>query len=109
MPSSRHSAYTSYDHLTHGRQDMSEGDGRSLSNRAVEECWVGWTPAEVTKRLHAVAAPWCMTAGWALDLFVGEVPREHSDSEIAVPAARFDEIMRALPGYEWDVGGDGRI
>jgi hypothetical protein len=28
--------------------------------------------------------------------------------EIAVPAARFDEIAAALPGWEWDVG-DGRI
>lgn len=74
-----------------------------------EDHWEAWTPDEVARRLASVDAPWCVAAGWALDLFVGELTRHHGDIEIAVPAARFDEVAAALPGYEWDVVGDGRI
>jgi len=41
---------------------------------------------EVAKLLAGVDVPWCVAAGWALDLFHGEVTREHEDLEIAVPA-----------------------
>lgn len=53
-------------------------------------------------------APWCVVAGWAIDLFAGGTPREHDDVEIAVPRGRFGEIVDALPGFEWDTIGDGR-
>jgi hypothetical protein len=33
--------------------------------------------------------PWCVAAGWALDLFRGMQTREHGDIEIAIPAAGF--------------------
>lgn len=69
--------------------------------------WDAWPPAEVARRLAHVQAPWCVAAGWALDLFLGTNTRAHEDTEIAVPAARFDEIVAALPGYAWDVVGDG--
>jgi hypothetical protein len=88
---------------------MGEGGGERLSDNAIDERWDAWTPAEVAQRLAAVRAPWCVAAGWALDLFVGEITREHDDIEIAVPAARFDEVLAALPGHEWDVVGDGRV
>jgi hypothetical protein len=42
-------------------------------------------------------------------LFTSDAAREHDDLEIAVPAARFDEIAAAFPGFEWDVVGDGRM
>ena len=71
--------------------------------------WDPWTPAEVAGRLASVDVPWGVAAGWALDLFLGEVTRTHDDLEIAVPAARFDEIVAALPGFQWKVAGDGRI
>lgn len=71
--------------------------------------WDAWSPIEVAHRLSAVSAPWCVAAGWALDLFVGEITRAHDDLEIAVPAARFDEISMAFAGYDWDVVGDGQV
>ena len=74
-----------------------------------EGCWEPWTPDEVNWRLATVEAPWAVAAGWALDLFLGEVTRTHDDLEIAVPAARFDDIVAALPGFQWKVAGDGRI
>ncbi|MGK2868079.1 MAG: nucleotidyltransferase domain-containing protein, partial [Mycobacterium sp.] len=92
-----------------GGNNIKDDGGEAVSSEAIDDRWDAWSPAEVAYRLSAISAPWCVVAGWALDLFVGEVTRAHDDIEIAVPAAGFDEIAAALPGYEWDVVGDGRI
>lgn len=81
--------------------------GRPLSVEESERLWKPWTPSEVTERLSGAPPCWFVAAGWALDLFAGGLGREHSDLEIAVPRDRFPEIAAALPGYEWDVVGDG--
>lgn len=82
---------------------------RELSPAEITGLWNAWTPAEVSRRLSSVVAPWCVTAGWALDLFTEGAKREHEDIEIAVPASRFGEIQEALLDFEWDVVGDGRV
>ncbi|WP_433756022.1 nucleotidyltransferase domain-containing protein [Nocardia sp. CA-135398] len=84
-------------------------DGRVVSAEECEKLWAAWTPAEVAERLSGVTVPWCVTAGWALDLFTGGAAREHSDLEIGVPEGRFGEVFAAFPGFEWDVVGDDRI
>jgi len=68
-----------------------------------------WTPGEVAQRLAGVATPWCVAAGWALDLFRGGQTREHGDIEIAIPAADFPEVRDRFPGYTFDAVGTGRI
>lgn len=68
-----------------------------------------WRPEQVAERLAGVNAPWCVAAGWALDLFRGEQSRPHGDLEIAVPAGRFTEIRDRFPTYDFDVVGSGRI
>ena len=83
--------------------------GRWLADTEINELWQAWTPSEVAQRLSRVTAPWYIAAGWALELFTGEAAREHDDLEIAVPAARFGEVVTALPGFEWDVVGDGQV
>nr|WP_232077574.1 hypothetical protein [Mycolicibacterium aichiense] len=88
---------------------MTELGGELLSASVIEERWDPWTPIEVAQRLSAVTAPWCVTAGWAIDLFVGEVTRKHDDLEIAIPAGRFDEVFAAVPDHQWDVVGEGRV
>ena len=62
-----------------------------------------WHPREVADRLVGVRAPWCIVAGWAIDLFRGVTTRVHEDTEIAVPADRFADIRRALSAFEFDV------
>jgi hypothetical protein len=69
--------------------------------------WDAWHPLEVAERLAGVDAPWCVVAGWALDLFRGQMTREHEDLEIAVPAGKFDLIRAALAGFEFEVVGSG--
>jgi hypothetical protein len=71
--------------------------------------WRPWTPADLAPRLAGVTAPWCVAAGWALDLFRGETTREHEDLEIAVPAAGFPAIREALPELEWRAAGSGLL
>nr|BFE61233.1 hypothetical protein GCM10020063_057590 [Dactylosporangium thailandense] len=68
-----------------------------------------WTPAEVADQLAGTATPWCVAAGWALDLFLGRQTREHGDIEIAIPAARFPEVRDRFPGYVFDTVASGRI
>ncbi|MFJ9724978.1 nucleotidyltransferase domain-containing protein [Streptomyces sp. NPDC101209] len=68
-----------------------------------------WRPDQVTERLAGIGTPWCIAAGWALDLFRGEQSRPHGDLEIAVPAAGFPEVRDHFPGYAFDAVGSGRV
>ncbi|MEV7775915.1 hypothetical protein [Kitasatospora sp. NPDC086791] len=68
-----------------------------------------WRPEQVVERLGGVRAPWCIAAGWALDLFRGEQSRPHGDLEVAVPAAGFPEVRNRFPGYAFDAVGSGRV
>jgi hypothetical protein len=70
--------------------------------------WAPWTPHEAAELLEGVDAPWCVAAGWALDLFRGEQTREHEDLEVAVPLGSFGEVAAALADYDVAVvGGPG--
>jgi hypothetical protein len=68
-----------------------------------------WTPSQVAQHLAGITAPWCVAAGWALDLFRGTRTREHGDIEIAIPAASFPETRDRFPGYAFDAVSSGRI
>jgi hypothetical protein len=89
------------------------GGGNKLSPAeidALDARWASsWTPDEVARRLAGVTAPWCVAAGWALDLFRGAQTREHGDIEIAIPAATFPEVRDRFPGYVFDAVGSGTI
>ncbi len=83
--------------------------GRQIDAAELDRLWRPWTPVQVTQRLAGVTAPWCVVAGWALDLYLGGTPRDHGDIEIAVPRKAFQEIAAELPGVEWDVAGRGMV
>ena len=65
--------------------------------------WEAWRPADVATRLVGVDVPWRVSAGWAIDLFLGGERREHEDLELAVPADRFGEVAAALPELDFHV------
>jgi hypothetical protein len=89
------------------------GGGTELTPAEIEalgQRWAAsWTPAEVARQLAGIAAPWCVAAGWALDLFRGRPTREHGDIEIAVPAASFPEVRDRFRGYAFDAVSSGRV
>jgi len=61
------------------------------------DAWDPWSPDEVARRLSGSTAPWCVAGGWAIDLCLGQVTREHEDLEIALPRGRADEILPRFP------------
>ncbi|RII15333.1 hypothetical protein DSC45_18685 [Streptomyces sp. YIM 130001] len=84
--------------------------GKRLAPEEIDARWSGaWHPQQVAARLAEVRAPWCVAAGWALDLFRGEQTRAHGDLEIAMPADGFPEVRDAFPEYVWDAVGSGLI
>jgi uncharacterized protein CbrC (UPF0167 family) len=89
------------------------GGGIELSPAEIEALparWSScWTPREVAQHLAGIATPWCVAAGWALDLFRGMQTREHGDIEIAIPAANFPEVRNRFPEYAFDAVSSGRI
>ncbi|WP_256641210.1 nucleotidyltransferase domain-containing protein [Streptomyces murinus] len=84
--------------------------GAVLDAGELEARWAGaWRPEQIAERLNGVSAPWCVAAGWALDLFRGEQTRDHGDLELAVPAAAFAEIRDRFPEYAFDAVGSGKV
>ncbi|KAA2257577.1 hypothetical protein F0L68_25105 [Solihabitans fulvus] len=68
-----------------------------------------WTPSAVARQLVGIETPWCVAAGWALDLFRGTQTRPHGDIEIAIPAEGFPEVRERFPGLAFDAVSSGRI
>lgn len=73
------------------------------------DAWDAWSPAYVADRLAGLEVPWCVAAGWALDLFRGEQTRPHADIEIAVPAGRFAEVAARFADCDFYVPVAGRL
>jgi hypothetical protein len=45
--------------------------------------------------------PWFVSGGWAIDLFLGKVTREHGDREIGIFRRDQAELRQHLPEWEW--------
>ena len=74
------------------------------------EAWAAWHPSEVAARLADLRVPWCVAAGWAVDLFLGEQTREHGDLEIAVPAAEAGAVLARFAELDFYMPvGEGRL
>ncbi|HEY6494099.1 MAG TPA: hypothetical protein VIZ43_12545 [Trebonia sp.] len=93
------------EHVPDGGVQLSAAEIEALGAR-----WSScWTPGEVAQHLDGISSPWCVAAGWALDLFLGAQTREHGDLEVAIPAAAFPEVRDRFPGYVFDTVSSGRI
>jgi hypothetical protein len=74
-----------------------------------DAAWRAWRPEDVARRLAGIEVPWCIAAGWAVDLFVGHERREHEDIEIAAPARAFPQIRARLDDLEFYAVGAGEV
>lgn len=73
------------------------------------EKWCPWTPLELAHRLRHISDPWSVVGGWALDLWAGEVTREHDDIEIAILRPDFETFRAALPDMDIYCANAGEI
>jgi len=73
------------------------------------DAWDPWHPRTVADRLAGVDLPWCVAAGWALDLFQATQTRAHADLEITVPAARFETVAARFDDCDFAVPHEGRL
>jgi hypothetical protein len=72
------------------------------------DAWEAWHPRQMADRLGDLPIPWCVAAGWAVDLFRGSQTREHDDLEIAVPADCFALLPPLFPELQfWVPVGEG--
>ena len=73
------------------------------------DAWQPYSPRELADRLAGLPATWAVAGGWAVDLFLGRVTREHHDLEMIVPAAAFGLLPPLFPGWEFHVPRSGRL
>lgn len=72
--------------------------------------WRAWAPAEVQRRLAPLSTVrWAVAGGWAVDLHLGRVTREHHDLEIVVLGDDVPAVLAAFaePDWRWNVPDDG--
>ena len=63
--------------------------------------WVPLSPKEVCALLSALAVPWWIAGGWAIDLFVGRQTRTHGDIDVLV--LRKDQLKVQKYLADWDL------
>ena len=73
------------------------------------DAWQPYSPRELADRLAGLPATWAVAGGWAVDLFLGRVTRDHHDLEMIVPAAAFGLLPPLFPGWEFHVPRSGRL
>src|SRR5690349_16504078 len=55
----------------------------------------------VVARMRSFPAAWWIAGGWAIDLFLGRVTREHSDLEIGIWRDDQPKIQSIFPERKW--------
>jgi hypothetical protein len=69
----------------------------------------GFDPVlEYVRLLSDFRRPWMIAGGWAIDLFLRRVTREHQDVDVAILRADQREFRTYLRGSEFDVIVGGR-
>ncbi len=71
--------------------------------------WRQTSPTELADWLAGVDIPWGFAGGWALDLWGGEVSRDHSDIEIACFRADLPGLLPKLADFEIAIARDKQL
>lgn len=66
-------------------------------------------PCRVTRVMRGLARPWCIAGGWALDLFLGTVSREHGDVDVALFREDQGALRQHLSGWTLRKAEDGAL
>src|SRR5689334_10611159 len=71
--------------------------------------WQPYSPQELADRLAGLPVTWAVAGGWAVDLFLGRVTRDHHDIELVLPASDFGQLTPLFPGWEFHVPQSGKL
>lgn len=67
---------------------------------AYEREWESTSPAQARELLRRATVSWWIAGGWALDLFLGRETRSHADLDVGCFREDFEDMRRALRGWE---------
>jgi hypothetical protein len=75
-----------------------------------EDChWDPLSPEEAASLLGALAAPWWVAGGFAIDLHLERTTRAHGDLDIAVLRDAQPQLRACLEGWDIQVAYDGQL
>ena len=74
-----------------------------------EDAWDSWRPDELAQSLQGSGITWYVTGGWALDLFLGQQTRDHTDLEFATLPSDIPEARKALSELEFFAARNGGL
>jgi len=63
---------------------------------------------QVAGLMRGFPRPWCIAGGWAIDLFLGHVTREHDDIDIAILRKDQRELQIHFAGWAFEKVVDAR-
>ncbi len=73
------------------------------------DAWQPWFPIELARRFETADVNWAVAGGWAIDLFLGYLSRDHHDIEIALPREEFSSLIACLGDCELFAAGGGDV
>jgi len=65
--------------------------------------------AAVAAAMRSYRAPWAVAGGWAIDLTLGEVTRDHADVDLAVLREDQMRLREHLTVRTWEYADDGAL
>jgi len=84
-----------------------DSETRAATLSAARTWWVahyGFAPVEAVVRVFSgFPHLWCISSGWALDLFMGAVSRVHHDVDVIVPRAAQLVLYEHLTALGWEL------
>jgi hypothetical protein len=81
--------------------ELIRGQGNMPDDTDHLGAWQSWLPREVASFFSALAVPWWIAGGWALDLFMGSQTRDHDDIDVEF-LRRDQRVIRSVL-REWDI------
>ena len=70
-------------------------------NRPFIRPWIATEPASAATWLAQVSVPWWIAGGWAIDFFLNQPSRRHTDLDIGVLRRDVVDLLAALPDWEY--------
>jgi hypothetical protein len=83
---------------------MSGHYGRMARTHTLWGIWEPTTPAEVAVLFSVLAVPWWLASGYAIEMAVGHMLRDHADIDVLL--LRRDQVDEALQRQTWKHGCD---